>query len=296
MMTLPLFSAEILSVARPFWEYSNPPPGTVAAGIFFLLLICIGIAVDVGLVLHWIKRPVRLPELAGRLSACALPWQIILIFFGILLGFYLLASWLYLLIYPHSGVEPKTVVFQTVAFHLPVLGLLGLLFHIAGIQGRQLFGLHWKKAPAFLGLSLLFYLAVLPVLWLCSVLSQILLHELGSDFYLQDVAQILTAPATWPVRTALFLIVILVAPVFEEVVFRGILLPFMVRRLGFWPGIVLISLIFGGLHLHLPSFLPLVLLSVAFSFAYSRTQSLLVPIGMHAAFNGVTVILLLLMG
>jgi membrane protease YdiL (CAAX protease family) len=289
-----MFLAEIMPSTKPFWEYSNPPPGMVAAGAFFLLLICLGVVFDVGLVLHWIKRPVRVPELAERLKARTLPWQMVLIFFGIVLGFYLLASWLYLLIYPNSGIEPKTVVFQTLAFHLPVLGLLGLLFHISGIQGRELFGLHWKKLPSLLGLSLLLYLAALPLLWFYSALFQLLLQQFGCDFYLQDVAAILTAPATWPVRTALFFIVIIVAPVFEEIVFRGILLPFMVRRIGFWPGIVLISLVFGGLHLHLPSFFPLFLLSIIFSLAYARTQSLLVPIGMHAAFNGVTVILLLL--
>jgi len=290
------FLAKILSLISPFWEYSNPPQGMIAAGLFFLLLICIGIAADIGLVVYWIKRPVRLPELTSRLAARALPWQLVLIFFGIVISFYLLTSWVYLLMFPQGDVAPYTVIFQTLLFHLPLLGLLGLLFHIAGIQGRELFDLHWKKAPSRIGLSLLFYLAALPMLWFYSALYQILLHQFGCDFYLQDVAQVLTAPAPWPVRTALFFIVIIVAPVFEEIVFRGVLLPFMVRRAGFWPGIVLISVIFGGLHLHLPSFFPLFLLSVVFSLAYARTQSLLVPIGMHAAFNGVTVALLLLVG
>jgi membrane protease YdiL (CAAX protease family) len=290
------FLAEILPQAGPFWEYSHPPAGMVAAGLFFLLLICLGIAADVGLVLHGLKRPVRLPELTGRLAARALPWQMVLIFFGIVIGFYLLASWTYLLMFPGGEIEPQTVIFQTLLFHLPVLGLLALLFHIAGIQGRELFGLHWKKMPALLGLSVLFYLAALPLLWFYSALYQILLHQFGFDFYLQDVAQVLTAPAPWPVRTALFFIMVIVAPVFEEIVFRGILLPFFVRRTGFWPGIGLVSLLFAGLHWHLPSLLPLFLLSVMFSLAYARTQSLLVPMGMHAAFNGVTVALLLLMG
>jgi membrane protease YdiL (CAAX protease family) len=295
-MTLFLFLAEILPSTKPFWQYSNPPPGMIAAGLFFLALVCLGIAAGVGLVLHWIKRPVRMPELAGRLSARALPWQMVLIFFGIVLGFYLLASWLYLLLFPNSGIEPKTVIFQTLFFHLPVLGLLGLLFHISGVQGGELFGIHRKTAPALLGLSVIYYLAALPLLWFYSALYQILLHQFGCDFYMQDIAQVLLAPAPWLVRTGLFVIAIIVAPVFEEIVFRGILLPFMVRRTGFWPGIILVSLVFGGMHFHLPSLLPLFLLSAMFSLAYARTQSLLVPIGMHILFNGVTVALLLLMG
>jgi hypothetical protein len=295
-MSVSSFLHKILPQTEPFLEYSNPPPGMVAAGLFFLLLICVGIAADAGLMLYWIKRPVRLPDLAGRLATRALPTQLVLIFFGIVIGFYLLASWLYLLMFPGGEITPHTVIFQTLAFHLPVLSLLALLFHFTGVRGRELFGLHWKKASALLGLSVIFYLAALPALWFCSALYQILLHQFGCDFYLQDVAQILTAPAPWPVRTGLFFITIIVAPVFEEVVFRGILLPFMVRRAGFWPGVMLVSVVFGGMHLHLPSFLPLFLLSVMFSLAYARTQSLLVPVGMHALFNGVTVALLLLMG
>jgi len=291
-----MFLAEILPQTGPFWEYSKLPPEMAAAGLFFLLLICIGIAADVGLVLHWIRRPVRLPELADQLASRALPPQLALIFFGTVIGFYLLVSWLYIFIFPDGEIGPHTVIFQTLLFHLPVLSLLGLLFHRAGIQGRELFGLHWKKAPALLGLSVIFYLAALPLLWFYSALYQIMLHQFGCDFYMQDVAQILMAPAPWTVRTLLFFIAIIVAPVFEEVVFRGVLLPVMVRRAGFWPGIMLVSIIFGGMHLHLPSFLPLFLLSVMFSLAYARTQSLLVPISMHALFNGVTVALLLLMG
>lgn len=290
------FLAQAVPQARPFWGYGKLPPEMAAAGSFFLAVICLGIAADIGLVLYLIKRPVRWPELKQELSSRSLPWQTVLIFAGILVGFYLLASWIYFLLFPGGGIEPKTVIFQTVFFHLPVLGLLGLLFHIAGIQGCVLFGFQWRKALPLLGLSVLLYLAMLPPLWLISAVYQVVLQKFGCDFYLQDVAQLLSAPATWPVRAALFFITIIVAPVFEEIVFRGIFLPFAVRRIGFRPGIMLISLIFGGLHLHLPSFLPLFLLSITFCLAYARTRSLLVPVGMHVMFNGVTVALILLMG
>jgi membrane protease YdiL (CAAX protease family) len=290
------FLAEIFPSTRPFWEYSNPPPNLMIAGFFFMLLICVGIAIDVGLVLHWIKRPVRPAALEEALVPRALPVPLALMFLGILLGFYLLASWLYVLLFTPAKVEPQTVIFQTLSFHLPVLIGLGLLFHFAGIQGAERFGLNRGNALRLLGLSLILYLAMLPPLWLVSAVYQLVLHRAGYDFYLQDVAAVLTATAPWFLRTALFLIVIIVAPVFEEIVFRGVFLPVLVRRFGFWPGIILVSLVFGGLHLHLPSFLPLFLLSVVFCFAYARTRSLLVPIGMHACFNAVTTILLVLTG
>jgi len=290
------FLAEILPQATPFWEYGNPPPGMAAAGLFFLLLICVGIAVDIGLALYLVKRPVRLSEWRSTLADRALPQPMVLLILGAVIGLYFFNSLAYSFLFSAGEIEPHTVIFQTLFFHLPVLGLIGLLFHFAGIRGRELFGLYWKKAPALLGLSVVFYLAALPLLWFYSALYQIFLQQFGHDFYLQDVAQVLTAPAPWPVRTELFFIVIIVAPVFEEIIFRGILLPFFVSRTGLLPGIALVSLMFAGLHWHLPSLLPLFLLSVMFSLACARTRSLLVPMGMHVFFNGVTVLLLLLMG
>lgn len=290
------FFAELFPQAEPFWEYNSPPQGTLAAGLVFMLLLCVGIAVDIGMALYLIKRPVRLADWHQSLTDRALPLKMALLIIGAIIGMYLVNSVFYSLLFPDGDLGAHTVIFQTLFFHLPVLGLLGLLFRKAGMNGRELFGLQWKTAPARLGLAVVFYLAALPLLWFYSMLYQVFLHQIGHEFYLQDVAGVLTAPASWPVRSVLLFIAVAVAPFFEELIFRGILLPLFVRRTGLFPGILLVSLLFGGLHWHLPSFLPLFLLSAAFSLAYAQTRSLLVPMGMHALFNGVTVLLLLLMG
>ena len=53
-MTFSSFLHKILPQVEPYWEYSTPPPGTMAAGLFFLLLIFFG--------------PSRLPELGKSLG------------------------------------------------------------------------------------------------------------------------------------------------------------------------------------------------------------------------------------
>lgn len=295
MMAFFTHLAELFPQAEPFWEYSNPPGGTVAAGLVFLLLMCAGIAVDIGLAVYLMKRPVRVEDWGRTLAARALPLRMVLVIVATVILLYLLNSVFYSFLFTGGDIGTHTVLFQTLFFHVPVLGVLALLFKVSGVEGRELFGLHWKKLPTRLGLALLFYLAALPLLWFYSMLYQLFLHQIGHEFYLQDVAEVLTAPATGPVRSCLLFIAVIVAPFFEEIIFRGILLPFFVSRAGLFPGVLLVSLLFGGLHMHLPSLLPLFLLSVAFSFAYARTRSLLVPMGMHALFNGVTVLLLLLM-
>jgi membrane protease YdiL (CAAX protease family) len=288
--------AEISIQSGLFWEYRNPPPGAIAAGVLFLLLLCAGVAVDIGMIVQHVKRPVSRGRMAGFLADRSLPGMMLLSIFSIVIFFYLAASYIYSRFFMVAEIDPGTVVFQTIAFHFPVLALTALLFFLFRINMGEFFGLRGIKPLRMLGTAGLFYLAALPPIWLLSIIYQLLLTRLGVDLSLQDVTAVLAMPASWPVRAAMFLIAIVIAPLFEEILFRGILLPFAVRRTGFWPGILLISLIFGGLHLHLPTFAPLFLLSMMLCLAYARTRSLLVSIGMHAAFNGVTVLILLLMG
>jgi membrane protease YdiL (CAAX protease family) len=84
------------------------------------------------------------------------------------------------------------------------------------------------------------------------------------------------------------------APVFEECLFRGILLPLLARRLGTGAAVLLSSVAFASIHFHLPSLVPLCVVAVGFSLGYLYAGSLWVPIVMHALFNGVNLSLLLL--
>ena len=55
----------------------------------------------------------------------------------------------------------------------------------------------------------------------------------------------------------------------------------------------LTALAFASLHADLGTFVPLLLLSVALSLAYARTQSLWAPMAIHALFNAANLALLL---
>lgn len=291
-----LILAEIVSKSGVLWETSHLSQGDVQAGLFFLLLICVGIAIDFGLVVYCMKRPPRVSDWVLTLIKRSLPGRLVGLLFLIFTGLYLLNSLVYGMLFSSVEVEPHTLFFQTIFFHVPGLLILFGILRQRKMDGRDCLGLTRGKTLRMLGVSVLLYLAALPILWFYSLLYQIFLDQLGHSFYLQDVTQIFLIPLPWPVRTAVFFIAIVVVPVFEEIIFRGILFPWLVRRAGFWLGVAVVSALFAAMHLHVPSLLPLFLLSVMFCVAYARTRSLWVPIGMHACFNGVTIILLTLMG
>lgn len=79
--------------------------------------------------------------------------------------------------------------------------------------------------------------------------------------------------------------VAVVAPFFEELLFRGALLPVMARRWGWWPGIAATGLLFGAIHLQPAGMPALGVLGLVLGAAF-RKAGLLAPILVHALWNG----------
>ena len=175
------------------------------------------------------------------------------------------------------------------AVNATVLTLIAILGYRRGNSWKSGFGMGFRQL-AKLRFAPLFYLATLPALLLATQASSWVLELLtGKETELQKVAQVMTEGSPW-LRIAYALVAIVVAPLFEEIMFRGLLFPYLVKRNGLVGGTAMVSLIFAAMHFHLPSFIPLALLSVGLCLAYWRTGSLWVSIGMHALFNTVSIL------
>jgi uncharacterized protein len=98
----------------------------------------------------------------------------------------------------------------------------------------------------------------------------------------------------WPDRIYFGVLAILLAPVAEELLFRGILYP-AIKQAGF-PRVALwgTALLFAATHHNLPTFLPLALLAIALALLYEKTNNLLAPIAAHSLFNMMNFLVLFL--
>ena len=143
------------------------------------------------------------------------------------------------------------------------------------------------------------FLASYPFLLFASLLTSgifLLWQFVGFDYEPQPqelVMQLMQTDRLWPFAVFSFLTV-LVAPVVEELLFRGVLYRFLKARL---PGImplVLANALFGLIHWDLTAFLPLCAAGMLFTWAYERTGHIAVPIICHACLNANTMFLLLL--
>ena len=278
------------------------PAPLVLSGLFAGFLLAAGLAADVFILLRLAARRKSLSALAQRLSRR--PWRnthgwLILLVLGGMNG----------LLFMAVGARPESagpappdrvlgaVVLQTLLFHGLGAGV------VASIMRRQ--GFSWKDAfnggnqPA--GRSVLqgvfYYLAAMPAVLLVSLIYNRLLNITGYPIEPQPSIQLFTGPE-YPASLKLILaaLAVVIAPAVEEILFRGIALPLLLRRFNPVAAILLVSLAFAAIHMHVPSLAALFTISAAFALAYLATGSLLAPMVMHSLFNSFNLILLLLLG
>ena len=87
---------------------------------------------------------------------------------------------------------------------------------------------------------------------------------------------------------------LVIAPIWEEVFFRGTLFPWLAGRLPVHQAQWLSALAFGAVHLHGPTLIPLTVLGALLVGIYRTSGSLIPAVLVHALFNANTCVLLLL--
>jgi membrane protease YdiL (CAAX protease family) len=137
-------------------------------------------------------------------------------------------------------------------------------------------------------------LAALPVVWTLQLVSVLILQSLTFHPQEQETVSLLRATEAWSSRALLGIATILIAPVAEEVIFRGILYP-AIKRAGY-PRMALwgTSVLFGLIHFNLGTFVPLTFLALVLACLYEYTGNLLACITVHCVFNAANFVALYL--
>ena len=93
----------------------------------------------------------------------------------------------------------------------------------------------------------------------------------------------------------LFITTTILAPLFEEIIFRGILLPTLSRDFGVISGIIVSAFIFALAHLSLGEMPPLFVLGIGLGITRIASGSLFSSVIMHSLWNGLTFLNLFLL-
>ena len=136
------------------------------------------------------------------------------------------------------------------------------------------------------------WLTIVPFVLLTSLIMNILIdNQSGSN----PLLEIVLNNNNYLSFTLLFVTTTILAPFFEEIIFRGILLPTLSRNFGIILGILVSAFIFALAHLSLGEMLPLLVLGIGLGITRIASGSLLSSVIMHSLWNGMTFLNLFLL-
>jgi len=187
-----------------------------------------------------------------------------------------------------AAAKVQNAVFQirdlliTGGFSLAVVSILVALLQLRGFSVVSLGGFSRIGFGRVVSSAAVLLFAAYPLLFAADSMSRWLLGE-GSTR--QQIVEMFTSSDTLQQRILIIVLAIAIAPFAEEFIFRFFLYGVLKRYLGRGPGLVLNALLFGAVHVHLPSLLPLFVLGGCFTLAYEWSGSILVSMTMHALFN-----------
>lgn len=168
------------------------------------------------------------------------------------------------------------------------------LLHLSGRTPLSFWGLLRPSPIHDLSLALRSILTLfLPILFLLT-LSTAFFLLLGLPLTPQPAMQKFLAARDAKTLLPFLTYALVLAPLWEEIFFRGTLFPWLAHRLPVAQAQWLSALAFGAVHLHLPTLLPLTFLGVALAGIFRTSQSLIPSILVHSLFNANTCLLILL--
>jgi len=185
------------------------------------------------------------------------------------------------------------VLLVTLSFQGAAWLLIWIFLRQYQMDWRDAFGLRWKNLPRALLAALAVTIVILPVALLLENGSAALMEKIGWPPEDQAAVRLLTDAQSPGLLVYLGFFTVVLAPVAEEFIFRGMLYPF-VKQLG-WPRLALFatSFLFAAIHLDAAIFVPLFVLALALTWLYEFTDNLLAPIAAHSLFNTANLVILL---
>lgn len=273
--------------------------------IAFFILLFVSSSLALLTVVSWIKNKTKLKSLdksavldnqwTGEDAVFILSYYFIASFLASIIPVYIKHSLEKLpgcLMCDESIIEYAVYLSANMLF-LYIPGIFICLFFVYRLHRNFSYGLHGiLNCGKDILYGCLCFLRILAPVMIVSFLSVHVLKALGYDVSPQEILSTFSRSDSFILSVYIAFIVVIVGPVFEELIFRGILLQYLLTKLSLPAAVLCVSLGFAAIHYHIPSFLPLFILACGMSVAYIHSGKIIVPITMHILFNAVNLLIL----
>jgi len=199
----------------------------------------------------------------------------------------------------NGELTPWLAVFGVLLLQLPLIAVFFLVRRISpGNFADRLSSRDIGFMEAF-RITLPYFLRTLPLVWVASIVwGQVLqlMHAIGliEEYNPQELVTLFAADGDPLAIGLLVLFAVVLAPLVEEIIFRGCLYRFLKSQTALLPAQIISGIFFALLHANLLSFVPLVLVGLLLARVYEASGNLLTAVIYHAFFNGFTLLMLFL--
>lgn len=169
--------------------------------------------------------------------------------------------------------------------------VIGLFLIILGHKPWAWGVLGWKPSRGSVRFGILSLILTFPLIWAISIAEQQLFHSPETHPLIPE----LFAARSPALVLTMVLTAIVLAPITEETLFRGMLFRAAGVRLPFWGAACLSGFLFASAHPLLMGLAPIAVVGILFAFVTQRTQSLFASAAAHAVFNGTNAAMILLL-
>lgn len=183
----------------------------------------------------------------------------------------------------------------TVTFHAGLLAVVGRFLRKHRLRWREVFGFDrpglGRAIQLGLGLGVAFFILNLGLMQL----SGLLWTGLGFEVQNQPTIVALQQGHSMLQVVLIAIAALVLAPVVEELLFRGLLYPWLRMVTSSRTAVTVTTVLFALSHMNLLGFLPLVCFGLLLIWLYDTTDNLLAPIAAHFVFNLINFTVALLM-
>ncbi|AFY37794.1 Abortive infection protein [[Leptolyngbya] sp. PCC 7376] len=263
-----------------------------------------GFGLLIFLVIQFVRKRQDSLLFADNTAAWETPWDGEIIWQVFIVGFFFVGQLLLPLVLPNLlqslnlnaaswTVRGKAAYTLATYFMMAIAGILVLVASIWKFRPlpKNWFQIKWLDNWTVWGFG--GYMVALPLVLIVSLINQQIWQGQGGSnpiLFLALKAQDQVA------LTIFFMTASVLAPLYEEIMFRGFLLPSLTRYLPVWGSIVLSAFLFAIAHLSLSEVLPLMTLGIILGFVYTKSKNILAPMLLHSLWNSGTLLSLFILG
>ena len=183
-----------------------------------------------------------------------------------------------------------SITFQMLSFCLFGLIISTLILWINYKKEKLSFGLSIENLKYVIWTPLIYLITIILLLFVGLLNQYLLTNFFDIEIKPQDILERFKELEN-SFEISIFVIgSAVIAPIYEELLFRGIIFPTLIQKTNFTIALVLSSLLFAVLHFHLSALLPLFVLSIILSITYLYTSTICASISLHALFNLISII------